>query len=256
MGMTGCKPLPTPMAVTPPLRKNASTPLSPEQATKYRQCCGSLQYITFTRPDLSFAVSKLTQYMHTPTELHLQALKRMLRYLKGTATSSLLLSKTNNFNLEAYVDADWAGSLDDRKLTGGYLIYLGCNLIGWSSKKQSTVARSSIESEFKAVANTSVELQWLSKLIQELCLPAFHPPKIWCDNLGAVFISSNAAFRARTRHVEVDFHFVREQVSSNQLKVHSISSNNQLADILTKPLPTQSFHLIRSKLRLLHRPSA
>ena len=106
------------------------------------------------------------------------------------------------------------------------------------------------------MANTSVELQWLSKLIQELRLPASHPPKIWCDNLGAVFISSNAAFRARTRHVEVDFHFVREQVSSNQLKVHSISSNDQLADILTKPLPTQSFHLIRSKLRFLHRPSA
>ncbi|GAA0143920.1 transmembrane signal receptor [Lithospermum erythrorhizon] len=128
-----------------------------------------------------------------------------------------------------------------RQLVGslqGYVVYLGSNIVSWQSKKQRTVARSSIESEYKALVNCSAELSWLVSLLSELHIPPSKPPILWCDNLGATYLSANPVFHAHTKHIEIDFHFVREKVAGKELQVQFISTQDQIADVLTNPFPT------------------
>jgi hypothetical protein len=126
---------------------------------------------------------------------------------------------------------------------------LGSNLISWQSKKQPTIARSSTESEYKAVANATAEMMWFRSLLSELGFSLSHLADLWCDNIGVVYLSANPVLHARTKHIELDYHFVRELVQLNQLRVRHISGDDQLADILTKPLPHCSFLVHRDKLR-------
>ncbi|KAD2393789.1 hypothetical protein E3N88_40766 [Mikania micrantha] len=178
----------------------------------------------------------------------------------GTSDFGLWLHHNSGSHLQAYTDAylqafsDWAGCPDDRRSTGGFAIYLGNNLISWAARKQKTVSRSSTESEYKALADTVAELTWLETLLRELCVPMNTAPTLWCDNLGATYMSANPVFHARTKHVEVDFHFVREKVAQKKLNVQFISTTDQIADIFTKPLPSQRFILLRSKLQVAPRP--
>jgi histone deacetylase 1/2 len=186
---------------------------------------GALQYLTITRPDLSFVVNKVSQYVQGPMDKHWAALKRVLRYVKGTLDQKLQFQKSDN-TLNAFSDADWAGCPDDRRSTGGFAVKMGSNLVSWSSKKQPTVSRSSTESEYKAIANVAVaaELIWIQSLLKELGIFQWNAPVLWCDNLGATYMTSNPMFHTRTKHIEVDFHFVREQVArkSTASSVHII----------------------------------
>lgn len=150
--------------------------------------------------------------------------------------------------LNAYSDADWAGSVDDRKSTSGFCVYLGDNLLSWGSKKQPTVARSSTEAEYKSLATTSSELTWLQYMLTELHVSLASPPILWCDNIGATFLASNPVIHARTKHIEIDYHFVRERVANKSLQIRFLSTNDQLADIFTKPLASPRFLLLSSKL--------
>ena len=174
--------------------------------------------------------------MHSPQPTDWMRLKHLLRYLKGTIDYGLHFKRDSDISLTAYSDADWSGNVFDRRSTGGFLVFLGSNLISWSSKKQPTVAHSSTEAEYKAVANASSELIWINSLLRELSisLPA---PILWCDNIGATYLSANPMFHARMKHIEIDFHFVREQVAARRLLVCIISSHDQTADLLTKALP-------------------
>jgi hypothetical protein len=149
--------------------------------------------------------------------------------------------------LYGFSDSDWVGCPDNRKSTTGYLIFLGPNLISWCSKKQPTVARSSTEAEYRSLAMAAAELVWLRSLLRELGV-ALSSSILWCDNLGATFLASNPAFHARTKHIELDYHFVREKVADGTLCVRFIYSQDQLADTLTKPLSSSRFLSLRSKL--------
>jgi hypothetical protein len=158
------------------------------------------------------------------------------------------------FQLFAFSDADWAGCPDDRKSTSGYCIFLGCNLLSWTVKKHPTVSRSSIEAEYKALANATAELLWIQSLLKELGIFLSAAPILHCDNIGATYLSSNPVFHARTKHIEIYYHFVRDRVAQKSLTVKFLSSKDQLADILTKPLVSTRFAHLRSNLNVCSQP--
>ncbi|KAK2989892.1 hypothetical protein RJ640_019475 [Escallonia rubra] len=248
--LDAAKPVHTPMATSTHLSRYHGDPHP--SPIEYRSIVGALQYLSFTRPGISFSVNKVAQFMQSPTCEHWSAVKRILRYLKDTLYFGLCLSKPSNLSLSAYSDADWAGCPDDRRSTSGFCVYLGCNLISWSSHKQPTVARSSMEAEYKAIATVASELEWLKSLLSELHLAPSTPPKLWCDNMGSVYLSLNPVFHARTKHVEIDYHFVRERVARKALDVRFISTVDQPADIFTKPLSLPRFRVLWSKLNVVN----
>ncbi|XP_018514374.1 uncharacterized mitochondrial protein AtMg00810-like [Brassica rapa] len=164
-GMSECKPCTTPVDLKSKLAEDACKLI--DNATEYRSLAGALQYLTFTRPDISYAVQQICLFMHAPREPHMQALKRILRYLQGTKSMGLQLLKHQKLSLTAYTDADWGGCPSTRRSTSGFCIYMGDNLISWSAKRQPTVSRSSAEAEYKGVANVVAEACWLRNLLLE-----------------------------------------------------------------------------------------
>lgn len=189
--------------------------------------------------------------MSAPTDVHWGAVKRILRYLHDTIDMGLRFTRTGYSRLSAFSDADWAGNPDDCRSTGGYAIFFCGNLVSWSSRKQATVSRSSTESKYKDVADATAEVIWLQVLLRELEIPQPRPPTLWCDNLGATYLSANPIFHRRSKHIEVDYHFVPERVASKQLEVRPISTKDQLADALTKPLVAPTFIRFRNNLNLV-----
>jgi hypothetical protein len=192
--------------------------------------------------------------MAHPLESHWKAVKRILilRYLKGTMNHGLLLHpspSSHPFSLRAYSDADWATYQDDRRSTSGSCIYFGSNLISWGSKKQPLVARSSTEAEYRSMSNTTADLIWIQSLLHELQVP-FHTPTLLCDNISAVSLAHNHVFHSRTKHIELDIHFVREKVLSKQLNILHVPATDQLVDPLTKPLSPANYTTIRNKLKV------
>jgi histone deacetylase 1/2 len=235
-GMLSCKHVDTPISTS-----KATILPDPlfSDATRFCQIIGALQYLTFTCPDISFTVNRVCQFIHAPTDSYWAVVKRILRYLRGTASHGLHITCGSFFALHGFTDADWVGIVEDRK-----------------SDKQRTVARSSTEPKYKALANGTVEVIWLQYLLTDLQIPSTSTPIIWCDNLGATYLSANTVFHARTKHVEVDYHFVRDRVAKKEIQIHFISSQDQLADVFTKPLPTSSFIVFRFKLRVDPPPTA
>ncbi|XP_043687784.1 uncharacterized mitochondrial protein AtMg00810-like [Telopea speciosissima] len=244
--MTQCKPINTPMPSGHKLSTQNGEPLP--EAHEYRQIVGALQYLTMTRPDLTYAVNQVCQYMHKPTTDHLAAVKRILRYVKGTVGAGTTIKPSSLNLLGAYTDADWAGCPDTRRSTSGFCTFLGSNLLSWGSKKQPTVSRSSTEAEYKALAFTVSELLWLSYVFRDLHLDITLPLIVCCDNISATQMSANPILHARTKHIELDYHFVRDLVINKQVQVRFVRSTEQMADIFTKGLPTPLFQQHTTKL--------
>ncbi|KAD5803270.1 hypothetical protein E3N88_14630 [Mikania micrantha] len=223
--------------------------------THYRSIVGALQYLTITRPDISYAVNQVSQFLHAPTRTHFQEVKRILRYIKGTLAFGISFTKPSDPSLIGFSDADWARCLETRRSTYGFSIFLGGNLVSWSAKKQPTVSRSSCQSEYRAMANTSAEIMWITHLLQELHALPLVRPTILCDNRSALFLTQNPISHKRIKHLELDYHFIRELVSSGKLHTRFIPSNLQVADIFTKSLPRPQFEFFRKQLRLGPPPS-
>lgn len=184
--------------------------------------------------------------MHNPSIGHFAGVKRFLRYLKGTLSQGLTYTPSS-FALQAYFDSNWAGDSVDRKSTSGYCVFLGSNLISWSAKKQATVSRSSTEVEYRSLVHTAAELTWIGMLLRDLCIVSPTIPLLWCDNVSAIALAFNLIFHSRSKHIEVDCHFVRDQVLAKKLELHDVPTLDQLADIFTKPLSVSRFSYLQSK---------
>ncbi|KAH9652235.1 retrovirus-related pol polyprotein from transposon RE1 [Citrus sinensis] len=250
--MIECEGCDTPMVTGVKLQKEAKGHLGQyvEDPTGYRSLVGGLQYLVLTRPEIAYAVNKLSQYVSAPTLQHILACKRVLRYLKETEDFGLKFSTEGEMKLSGYTNADWACDIDDRKSTGVYCIYLGSNLISWSSMKQSVVARSSAESEYRALAAASAEISWIQSLFDELGIECSSLPMIWCDNVSAIELAKNPVYHSRTKHIELDMHFIRDKVLAKELEIRYIPSEEQIADLLTKPLTFIHFNYFRAKLNV------
>lgn len=244
--MSLCKPLSTPVDVNSKLSSEGGAKL--DNPTHYRSLAGALQYLTFTRPDIAYVVQQVCLFMHDPRAQHMNAVKRIIRYLQGTKDQGIQIYRSSLDTLTAYSDADWAGCPDTRRSTSGYCVYLGENLISWSSKRQQTVSRSSAEAEYRGVANALAETCWLRNLLLELHIPMKKATLIFCDNVSSVYLSSNPVKHQRTKHVELDLHFVREKVALGEVKVLHVPSAYQYADIFTKGLPTSLFNNFKDSL--------
>lgn len=169
------------------LSLNSGVPLA--NPMMYLSVIGALQWLTMTRPDISFALNRLSQFLKSPTTDHWMACKRILRYLSSSPTKALTFASGSLLDLQAFSDADWAGCLDDRKSTSGYVVYLGGNLLSWSSKKQNVIAQFSTKSEYRSLAHAASELIWIQSILTELELPVSTCPVF--DRLALAYVSGS-----------------------------------------------------------------
>ncbi|GKD27249.1 ribonuclease H-like domain-containing protein [Tanacetum coccineum] len=211
---------------------------------------GSPQYLTFTRPDISYAVQQVCLYMHDPREPYLSALKRILHYVRGTLDYVLQLFSSSTTYLVAFSDADWAGCPTTHRSTLGYCVFLGNNVLSWSSKRQPTLSRSSAEAEYRGVSNAVAETCWLCNLLREFHTPLSSATLVYCDNVSVVYLSCNPVQHQHTKHIEINIHFVRDLVAAGQVRVLHVPSRYQYANIFTKGLPSALFEEFRSSLSI------
>ena len=181
----------------------------------------------------------------------MNAVIRILKYLKNVPGRSLFYRSSGHLRIEGYTDADWVGLPSDRKSITGYYTFIGGNFVTWRSKKQSVVARSSAEAKYHAMAQTTCELTWLRTVLQEFRLLTQGPTPLYCDNQVAIHITSNPVFHEKTKHIEVDCHFVHSKVESKDIITPFVPSGSQLANIFTKPLPKNVINSICNKLGVI-----
>lgn len=244
-GRLDSKAMKTPMETNLKKLKEATEDSENVDPTLYRQMIGSLMYLVNTRPDICYAVNALSQFMCEPKQTHLVAAKHILRYLSGTIGYGLKYAKTE-LNLSGYTDSDWAGNSENRKSTSGCCFTLRSAMISWFSRKQSSVAQSSTEAEYIAASMGAREVVWLRKLLFGLFGKHLPPTIIYCDNKSCIKLSLNPVLHNRSKHIEIPYHYVRDMVEKDVIELKYISTENQIADTLTKPLAkTKVEHLCK-----------
>jgi Reverse transcriptase (RNA-dependent DNA polymerase)./Integrase core domain. len=236
-GMTDSNPVSTPMDVNVKLTKLEQNPDVEERKLPFRELVGALMYLAVaTRPDIAHAVSVLSQFNTCYGKVHWTAAKRVLRYLKGSNELGLIFDPGTE-SLKGYVDADWASCSMDRRSYTGYIFILGNGAISWDSKKQRTVALSSTEAEYMGLAEAAKETIHLQTFLEELGFENLSNSMVLNDNMGAQRLAENPIFHARTKHIDVRHHFVREAVQKKKLRLEHVSTDDMIADMLTKALP-------------------
>ncbi|GJS77180.1 ribonuclease H-like domain-containing protein [Tanacetum coccineum] len=236
--MQHCNPCQTPVDTESKLGSDGD-PIS--DPSLYHSLADALQCLAFTRPDLSYVVQQVCLYMHNLCDPHFTALKRILCYVRGTFDYGLQLHVSSTTQLTVYTDADWAGCPVTCWSTSGYCMFLGDNLLSWFAKRQDTLSRSSAKAKYRGVANVVVETSWLRNLLREFHTPLFTATLVYCENVSDVYMSANPVQYQRTKHIEIDIHFVRDFVASRQVRVLHVPSRFQYADIFTKGLTIALF---------------
>ena len=247
-GMLGCRAASTPIDQNHKLCAQAGESVDKEN---YQRLVGRLLYLCHARPDIAYAVSVVSRYMHDPRSEHLDAVHHILRYLKGSPGKGLWFKKNGHLNVDGYSDADWASCLDDRRSTSGYCVFVGGNLVSWRSKKQSIVSRSTAEAEYRAMSLGLSEMLWVRNLLSELKVLRKGPLKVWCDNKSAISIANNPVQHDRTKHVEIDRFFIKGKLDEGIIELKHVSSENQVADSLTKGLGAKECNLACNKMGMI-----
>ena len=244
--MRGCRPVDTLMD---PNHKLADIKDGTHVDTaRYQKLVGKLIYLAHTRLDIAFSMSVVSQFMRSPYEEHLDAVFRILRYLKSTPRKGLFFKKGDRRTIEAHTNADWGGSITDRRSTSSYCTFVWVNLVTWRGKKQSVVARSSAKAEHRAMAHGVCEILWLKQVLVELKRPIELPMKLYCDNKAAISIAHNPVQHDRTKHIQIDRHFTKEKLEEGAICMPFVPLAQQIADILTKGLFRSNFELHTSKM--------
>lgn len=214
----------------------------------YRCLVGKLNFLTNTRPDLAFTVQHLSQFLQQPRDPHYKALMHVLRYVGSTMGQGILLNGKDQLVLQAYSDSDWGACLNTRRSISGYVLLLGSSPVSWKSKKQHTVSKSSSEAEYRAMSAAASEVTWMVRLLEELGVKQLNPVMLHCDNQSAIHIAKNPVYHERTKHIEIDIHFTRDKVLEGLLQITYLPIESQIADVLTKVLPSVQFNDLLSKL--------
>lgn len=250
-GMEGCNPAHTPMEER--LRLSRESTAEEVDATEYRRIVGSLCYLVHTRPDLAFAVGYVSRFIERPTEEHMMAVKRILRYVAGTTHYGLHYKrKTKETRLVGYSDSDLAGDIDTRNSTSGTLFFLGNCLVSWQSLKQRVVALSSCEAEYVAATTAATQGIWLARLLGELHGREAGAVELMVDSKSALALAKNPVFHERSKHIDLRYHFIiRDCLEDGSISTSYISTSDQLADILTKSLGRVKFQELRAKIGMV-----
>ncbi|GAU49301.1 hypothetical protein TSUD_367130 [Trifolium subterraneum] len=234
----------------PRLQLSKSTEEEDVDPTSYKQLIGSLRYLCNTRPDLAYSVGIVSRFMDRPKSSHLIAVKRILRYVKGTIDYGVLFhasDKKNECKLMGYTNSNWCGDVEDRKSTAGYIFYFGEAPISWCSKKELVVALSSCEAEYIAASLNTSQAIWLKNLIEEISLVKCNYVSLKVDNVSAINLAKNPIAHGRSKHIELHFHYLREQVNNGNLALEYCKSEEQVADLFTKAVTVQVFQKLKGQ---------
>jgi hypothetical protein len=233
--MDGCKPMLTPMTTN--FRKLNASEFELVDPTLYHQLIESLMYLVNTILDISFDVNTLSQFMVEPRRVQWSSTKHVLRYVAGTVDYGLDYVRGDGVGLVEYLDLDWAGCASDRKSTSGCCFGLGSAIVSWLNRKQKSMVLSSIEAEYMAASQASCEAIWLCKLLVGLFGQELRPTTIYCDNQSCIKLFENLVFHNRSKHIEIRYHFIRDWVQRGAVRLAYVSTDDEVADILTKSLP-------------------
>ena len=245
-GMTECAPVSSPIDPNVKLGEGGDSP--PVNHYQYQQLVGKLLYLTHTRPDISFAVNLLSQFMHAPYEIHRQAINRVLAYLKGCPRKGLLFPSSMDRTVKVYTDADFGGSIVDCRSTTGYCTLIFGSLVSWKSSKQDKVSRSSAETEYRALADGASEGRWIYGILSDLRVEYVGPIHFLCDNKSAIALAKNPGLQGRIKHMERDRMFFKEGMDEGIFDLKFVPSTDQAADVLTKGLSKSLLQSAVSKL--------
>jgi hypothetical protein len=248
-GMTSCKPISIPLEQNVKLSADEGDLV--EDTTMYRCIVGSLIYMTITRPDLSYVVGVVSQFMQTPQKPHLDAVRRILRYIKHTLQCGIFYEAKSQLQVHGYTDVDWVDNVSNRRLTSGFMFFFGSGVVSWSNKKQPTIALSSTEAEYKGVAIIACEVVWLQKLFSDLGQSVDAPFVIYCDNISSILFANNPIYHVKTKHIKVHYHFIRKKILAKEIDLIHVSTKDQVADIFTKVLGTNKLRKFRKMFGVL-----
>jgi len=242
-GMEGCNAVRIPIVPGQRLTKKGAGEAA--DSTNFKQLVGSLRYLTATRPDLIYSVNLVSRYMENPSEQHMRAAKRILRYVQGTVGYGIRYKQRGGQDLVGFVDSDYAGDVDDRKSTSGYVFLLGGGAVSWASKKQPIVTLSTTEAEYVAAAYGACQAVWMRNVLRELGSSQQEGTLLYCDNSSTIKLSKNPVLHGRSKHIDVRFHFLRELVNEGVIKLVYCSTHSQLSDIMTKAIKFETFDKLR-----------
>ncbi|GJS29737.1 retrovirus-related pol polyprotein from transposon TNT 1-94 [Tanacetum coccineum] len=247
-GLEDSKPIKTPMSTETKLTRDEEG--ESVDNTKYRGMIGSLLYLTASRPDIMFSVCLCARFQEDPKTSHLEAVKRIFRYIKGTTHLGLWYPKGSGIETIVYADSDHAGDYVDRKSTSGVCTFMGCCLTSWFSKKQTALAISTTEAEYVSAGKACQQALWMKQALVDYGVRLDDIP-IMCDNKGAIDLSKNLVQHSRTKHIEIRHHFLRDNVQKGNISIEKVSSKDNIADILTKPLKHESFNYLHLGLGMM-----